>query len=40
METAKETLLYSYQRSFNGFAAKLLDEEVAKLSGHTIVEIA
>ncbi|KAK2653732.1 hypothetical protein Ddye_013588 [Dipteronia dyeriana] len=32
MESAKESSLYSYQRSFNGFAAKLSDEEVAELS--------
>ncbi|KAK4838613.1 hypothetical protein QYF36_015079 [Acer negundo] len=32
MKSAKESLLYSYQRSFNGFAAKLSDEEVAELS--------
>ncbi|GMY30185.1 cucumisin-like isoform X1 [Fagus crenata] len=30
--TAKESLIYSYGRSFNGFAAKLTDEEVAKFS--------
>ncbi|XP_074358073.1 cucumisin-like [Apium graveolens] len=29
---AKEALLYSYHRSFNGFAAKLADAEVAKLT--------
>ncbi|WOH01386.1 hypothetical protein DCAR_0520768 [Daucus carota subsp. sativus] len=28
---AKEALLHSYQRSFNGFVAKLADAEVAKL---------
>ena len=31
--TAKESLLYSYGKSFNGFAAKLNDEEVEKFSG-------
>ncbi|GMY30183.1 cucumisin-like isoform X1 [Fagus crenata] len=30
--TAKESLIYSYGKSFNGFAAKLTDEEVAKFS--------
>ncbi|KAK7820787.1 subtilisin-like protease sbt4.9 [Quercus suber] len=30
--TAKESLLYSYGKSFNGFAAKLTDEEVKKFS--------
>ncbi|CAK9169086.1 unnamed protein product [Ilex paraguariensis] len=30
--SAKQSLIYSYQRSFNGFAAKLTDEEAAKLS--------
>ncbi|XP_030945814.1 cucumisin-like [Quercus lobata] len=30
--TAKESLLYSYGKSFNGFAAKLTDEEVEKFS--------
>ncbi|CAK9173093.1 unnamed protein product [Ilex paraguariensis] len=30
--SAKESLIYSYQRSFNGFAAKLTDEEAARLS--------
>ncbi|XP_050228738.2 cucumisin-like [Mercurialis annua] len=29
---AKESLIYSYGRSFNGFAAKLSDDEVEKLS--------
>ncbi|XP_062146366.1 cucumisin-like [Alnus glutinosa] len=29
---AKESLIYSYGKSFNGFAAKLTDEEVAKFS--------
>ncbi|KAI9161697.1 hypothetical protein LWI28_019847 [Acer negundo] len=32
MKSAKESLLYSYQRSFNGFVAKLSDEEVAEFS--------
>ncbi|PQQ14266.1 subtilisin-like protease SBT4.3 [Prunus yedoensis var. nudiflora] len=31
--SAKESLIYSYRKSFNGFAARLSDEEVAKLSG-------
>ncbi|KAI5594984.1 hypothetical protein BDE02_03G107900 [Populus trichocarpa] len=31
-ESAKKSLVYSYGRSFNGFAAKLSDEEVEKLS--------
>ncbi|KAK9984480.1 hypothetical protein SO802_034005 [Lithocarpus litseifolius] len=30
--TAKDSLLYSYGKSFNGFAAKLTDEEVEKFS--------
>ncbi|KAA8533791.1 hypothetical protein F0562_031308 [Nyssa sinensis] len=30
--SAKDSLIYSYQRSFNGFAAKLSDEEVARFS--------
>ncbi|XP_052171532.1 cucumisin-like [Diospyros lotus] len=30
--STKDSLVYSYGRSFNGFAAKLTDEEVAKLS--------
>lgn len=30
---AKESLIYSYGRSFNGFAAKLSDEVVVRLSG-------
>ncbi|KAM1024787.1 hypothetical protein ACFX13_038670 [Malus domestica] len=29
---AKESLIFSYGKSFNGFAARLSDEEVAKLS--------
>ncbi|KAJ7952390.1 putative Cucumisin [Quillaja saponaria] len=29
---AKESLVYSYRKGFNGFAAKLSDEEVAKFS--------
>ncbi|KAG5249262.1 subtilisin protease [Salix suchowensis] len=32
-ESAKKCLVYSYGRSFNGFAARLSDEEVEKLSG-------
>ncbi|XP_040987821.1 cucumisin-like [Juglans microcarpa x Juglans regia] len=32
ISSAKESLVYSYGRSFNGFAAKLTDEEVGKLS--------
>ncbi|KAK9993838.1 hypothetical protein SO802_023541 [Lithocarpus litseifolius] len=32
-EDAKESLIYSYGRSFNGFAAKLSDEEVETFSG-------
>ena len=34
--SAKELLIYSYGRSFNGFAAKLSDEEVARFSGEII----
>ncbi|XP_016651054.1 PREDICTED: subtilisin-like protease SBT4.3 [Prunus mume] len=30
--SAKDSLIYSYGKSFNGFAARLSDEEVAKLS--------
>ncbi|XAR72639.1 Cucumisin [Bertholletia excelsa] len=30
--SAKKSVVYSYGRSFNGFAAKLTDEEVAKVS--------
>lgn len=30
---ARESLVHSYGRSFNGFAAKLSDAEVAKFSG-------
>jgi hypothetical protein len=37
---AKESLIYSYGKSFNGFAAKLTDEEVAKFSGENILEVA
>lgn len=29
---AKDSLVYSYERSFNGFAAKLTDEEASKFS--------
>lgn len=36
---AKESLVYSYGRCFNGFAAKLSDEEVARLSGDIFVEL-
>lgn len=36
---AKESLVYSYGRSFSGFAAKLSDEEVARLSGEIIRNI-
>ncbi|KAB5564446.1 hypothetical protein DKX38_004500 [Salix brachista] len=32
-ESAIKSLVYSYGRSFNGFAARLSDEEVEKLSG-------
>ncbi|KAK4838786.1 hypothetical protein QYF36_016397 [Acer negundo] len=32
-EAAQESLVYSYGRSFNGFAAKLSDEEAAGFSG-------
>jgi len=32
-QLAKDWLIYSYGKSFNGFAAKLTDEEVAKFSG-------
>ncbi|KAL6182106.1 hypothetical protein ACLB2K_043529 [Fragaria x ananassa] len=32
IELAKESLIYSYRKSFNGFAAKLSDEEVAELA--------
>ncbi|XP_035548784.1 cucumisin-like isoform X1 [Juglans regia] len=31
--TGPESLLYSYKRSFNGFAAKLTEEEAQKMSG-------
>ncbi|KAF2297645.1 hypothetical protein GH714_001869 [Hevea brasiliensis] len=31
--SAKESLVYSYGRSFNGFAAKLSDDEVRRVSG-------
>ncbi|KAK1589234.1 hypothetical protein Q3G72_031782 [Acer saccharum] len=31
-KSAKDSLIYSYGRSFNGFAAKLTDEEVARFS--------
>ncbi|KAM5572640.1 cucumisin-like [Rosa sericea] len=31
-KSAKESLIYSYGKSFNGFAAKLSDEEVAELA--------
>ncbi|WKA07054.1 hypothetical protein VitviT2T_024921 [Vitis vinifera] len=30
--SAKESLIYSYGRSFNGFAAKLSDEEVTRFA--------
>ena len=36
--SAKESLIYSYGRSFNGFAAKLTDEEVTKFSGEIVRE--
>ncbi|KAJ9147836.1 hypothetical protein P3X46_029953 [Hevea brasiliensis] len=32
ISSAKESLIYSYGRSFNGFAAKLSDEEVERIS--------
>jgi len=38
-EAAKESLIYSYGRSFNGFAAKLSDQEVARFSGDRSIEI-
>lgn len=31
--SAKESLIYSYGKSFNGFAAKLTGDKVAKFSG-------
>ncbi|XAR70354.1 Cucumisin [Bertholletia excelsa] len=31
--SAKESLVYSYGKSFNGFAAKLTDDEVKRISG-------
>ena len=34
---AKESLIYSYGRSFNGFAAKLSDGEVERLSGEIFI---
>lgn len=34
-DAAKELLIYSYGRSFNGFAAKLSDEEVERLLGES-----
>ena len=34
--SAKDSLIYSYGRSFNGFAAKLTDEEVARFSGEIV----
>lgn len=37
---AKESLIYSYGRSFNGFAAKLTDGEVAKFSGEIVKQEA
>ncbi|KAJ6703655.1 SUBTILISIN-LIKE PROTEASE SBT3.1-RELATED [Salix viminalis] len=30
-ESAKKSLVYSYGRSFNGFAARLSDEEIGKI---------
>jgi hypothetical protein len=36
-EAAEESLIYSYGRSFHGFAAKLSDEEVARFSGETVI---
>lgn len=30
---ARESLIYSYSRSFNGFVAKFLDEEATVLGG-------
>lgn len=33
---AKESLVYSYGRSFNGFAAKLTSEEATRISGEII----
>ncbi|CAA2986221.1 cucumisin-like [Olea europaea subsp. europaea] len=38
--TAKESLVHSYGRSFNGFAAKLTKEEATKISGmHGVVSV-
>lgn len=34
---AKKTLVFSYGRSFNGFAAKLTDEEATRISGATFL---
>lgn len=33
--SGKESLVYSYERSFNGFAAKLTNEEASRISGKT-----
>lgn len=35
---AKESLIYSYGRTFNGFAAMLSDEEVARFAGDILVQ--
>lgn len=34
--SVKDSLIYSYGRSFNGFAANLTDEEVESFSGEIV----
>ena len=36
---AKESLLHSYGRSFNGFVARLSDEEVARIAGIMAIDL-
>ena len=35
----RNSLIYSYGRSFNGFAAKLSDEEVVTFSGDIFMRV-
>ena len=37
--SVKESIVYGYRRSFHGFAAKLIDDEAARISGETIAHV-